>query len=496
MLPYADEVLQRHVSNRSTIAVDKDARAERYDTLIKFARCKLLLAGEPRKHRTEYSEIAQTAVLDVRIKLSFSRTSVAAHRLEEELVASHMRTVYSIPKSREYLWSGYSPEPILAEAAASQLGSWRKSEPDSPEPALTILGNTLQSGLLDRGQVGELVARLLLTLARDRAIERATEEDVACLYSRPVPVNTFIEELLPADAAQRVLNSVPDNIVAQANGSSTFKEVFEDAVLNFTHFAKWYDDTALTDNTAAGCFVRELGVICRGNALAVDVFLPILLDKSKPIHLELMTGIFIQVKLREQYSTPVRLAIDVSHFEFFDPRRTHHPYIVLVMELGVIHKPPPLARTPVNPVSLTAVAINKARALALKQPGDHSSDPMPPSPAGVSVPSPPERRSERLLSKQPSVHPRYSINVQGCSPASYGVISQVDQPIYERIVGSGGILAEHCRQDAASLGFVRAMKPFMSFGAGSWQWFDVRWLSPASGEQGGITRWVADEGVI
>ena len=53
-MPYADEVLQRHVSDRSTVAVDKDARAKRYDTLIKFARCKLLLAGEPRKHRTEY----------------------------------------------------------------------------------------------------------------------------------------------------------------------------------------------------------------------------------------------------------------------------------------------------------------------------------------------------------------------------------------------------------------------------------------------------------
>ena len=124
MLPYADEVLQRHVNNRSTIAVDKDARAKQYDTLIKFARCMLLLAGEPRKHRTEYSDTAQTAVLDVRIQLSFNRSSVAAHRREKELVTSHMRTVYSISKSRKYLWSGYSPEPILAEAAASQLGSW------------------------------------------------------------------------------------------------------------------------------------------------------------------------------------------------------------------------------------------------------------------------------------------------------------------------------------------------------------------------------------
>ena len=105
--------------------------------MIAFACAKLLCDAHVTKKRDEYSEAAQTAVLDVRIMLSFESGHPAAHRRELELVESHMRTVYSIPTHHEYLRSGYSSEPILAEAAASQLHRWRALE--STEPTALIL---------------------------------------------------------------------------------------------------------------------------------------------------------------------------------------------------------------------------------------------------------------------------------------------------------------------------------------------------------------------
>ncbi|KAI1782186.1 hypothetical protein LXA43DRAFT_1187824 [Ganoderma leucocontextum] len=369
--------------------------------------------------RKDYSDAAQTAVLDVRIMLSFDSCRPAALCRERDLVASRMRTAYSIPRDHKYLHSGYSSEPILAEAAARQLGTWRISDPDEKmlEPAVQILRDHLSNGLLDRGERGETAGRLVLTLARDRAVLNAFPEDTHRTFSRPVTVIEFIKTLLSPALAQTVLNSRPDNLPSNHPESRTFENVFEHAVLNFTHFAKGTDDSALNEDTALGCFLRSMAA---------------------------MTGILVQFKLRKKKGTKAAYEIDQKRVGLFRDGTPLCPYITLVMELGITSDQLPSESLPADPPVESSKAdvhldVGKPRGLTS---GGH----------------------------QKVVPPRYSMFVYGCSPEVYRVIGQQDMPAYKQIIDGGSVLAEHTRQDPASLRLIEMQKPFFCIGNQSWHW--------------------------
>ncbi|KAG6808607.1 hypothetical protein H0H87_012723, partial [Tephrocybe sp. NHM501043] len=115
--------------------------------------------------------------LAARIDLTFESNRDEAVFLEGLLVASSMRTVYSVPKHRQYLRGGYSSEPFVAEAAARVIFQHIQSRRTytTREGVLNAYKTTiplaikryLKSGLISKGTRGELVARTLLTLARD-----------------------------------------------------------------------------------------------------------------------------------------------------------------------------------------------------------------------------------------------------------------------------------------------------------------------------------------
>ena len=76
--------------------------------IVQFAKTKLAWNAKDK----------ELAVLDVRLLLDYEHSAEAWLR-EEELVESGMRIAYSVPRHRQYMYSGYPSEPILAEAAAS-----------------------------------------------------------------------------------------------------------------------------------------------------------------------------------------------------------------------------------------------------------------------------------------------------------------------------------------------------------------------------------------
>ncbi|KAI1787010.1 hypothetical protein LXA43DRAFT_1085152 [Ganoderma leucocontextum] len=451
LLPFIDEVLGRISSASGSPQVltprSDPNRIVRCEALINLARSKLVYERQLGLKRKDYSDAAQTAVLDVRIMLSFDSCRPAALCRERDLVASHMRTAYSIPRDREYLRSGYSSEPILAEAAARQLGTWRISDPDEKmlEPAVQILRDHLSHGLLDRGERGETAGRLVLTLARDRAVLNAFPEDTHRTFSRPVTVIEFIKTLLSPALAQTVLNSRPDNLPSNHPESRTFENVFEHAVLNFTHFAKGTDDSALNEDTALGCFLRSMAVICRDGAPMVDAFLPVLMKPSAPLCPEAMTGILVQFKLRKKKGTKAAYEIDEKRVGLFRDGTPLRPYITLVMELGITSDQLPSESLPADPPVESSKAdvhldVGKPRGLTS---GGH----------------------------QKVVPPRYSMFVYGCSPEVYGlVIGQQDMPAYKQIIDGGSVLAEHTRQDSASLRLIEMQKPFFCIRNQSWHW--------------------------
>lgn len=118
-------------------------------------------------------------MIDIRLMLDYEPRRQLARDRESELVASHMRIAYSVPQSREYMRSGYPSEPILAEAAAQEM----RANPEEFS-ALRIVEENITGGLIDRGERGELVARLLVTLALDRAVKRSGHD---ALQSRCIP---------------------------------------------------------------------------------------------------------------------------------------------------------------------------------------------------------------------------------------------------------------------------------------------------------------------
>ena len=82
-------------------------------------------------------------------------------QLSQDLVAQHMRTLYSISAGRDAVVTGYFSEPVLALAA----GQLTNAVPLGWERLLESLVRSLRNGQVNAGFRGELVARLLLRSA-------------------------------------------------------------------------------------------------------------------------------------------------------------------------------------------------------------------------------------------------------------------------------------------------------------------------------------------
>ena len=90
--------------------------------LLLLARSKLSGQPNPNVEATP-SDTAALAIADVRLCFDYEPTRSKNENIVNDLVASHMRTVFSMPSHREYFRSGYPSEPILAEVSlyTSQL---------------------------------------------------------------------------------------------------------------------------------------------------------------------------------------------------------------------------------------------------------------------------------------------------------------------------------------------------------------------------------------
>ena len=461
---------------------DADERRRRCESLLHLAQVKLVSQSDLQRGRQKFCQAAQTAVLDARILLPFDRSSPAACRLQLELVASHMRTVYSFPEHRECVRSGYSSEPILAEAAARQLNTWRtigdRSWGFPAEPALLILGDSVDYGLLAPDEIHKAVGRLLLTLARDRANVTTFPETLPRIFSRAVPVNAFIGALYPPAIAQQVLDSKPDNLPSgwrasasdnpepdgrtAATVSVTFGEAFKNAVLNFTHFSEWEGESVPDERAALRCFVRSTAVVCqRKNDVGVDAFIPVLLtgrDESESksefesaprLSTQAMTALLVRFTRRQGPRSAY--PIDEREAELFDrdgrttTTGTLRPYVTLVMALEESGPPPSHAGAP---------GVGGVPALPTS------------TPTPVVVGRLPARASDRASDEDEGEtvpHPRYSITAYGCSCGVYQVVgSEEESSVYAHILRQGDPLREHPRQDARSRDLVRRMQPEFS----------------------------------
>ena len=426
-------------------------------------------------------------MLDILISLDFDPRCEAAYNRVAQLVASHMRIAFSVPKDREYLRSGYPSEPLLAEAAAQQMHDFECDRPDLNMMA-EMLRSEFVSGLLDLGQRGEIVFRLLLSSAYRRAVlHDHPDKSLKRNFSQGCKLTTFIKALFSTAYANDILKSVPDNV----KSPTAFASAFEGAVVRFTHFGRMADDTGTTSYAVFAAFLRCMAIICWSSQAVVDILIPVLLKPEAVLEESVMSGLLIQVKRRKRTG---RYAIDANALGFFpgpaEGKPDVRPYVTLVAELGVQLPIPPEATT-------KAIVRDNIIASAPNPPTEVSravkSSSFASTPSKLRVTFQPPRRA------YPDGHARYSISANGCSNTVYDVISPLEKPAFKFLLGSADFLGEHPRTDAASLRAVRNMKPFWSAGFECYHWIKEPFLQKyreSGDDEGSLTVGQYNEGEI
>jgi hypothetical protein len=394
----------------------------------------------------------QLAALGIRLMLEFEPSRESADR-EAKLVERHMRVAYSVPKHRQYLHGGTPSEPVLAEAAGRIMNEMNNS--------LAILTDSLKAGLISRGERGELLARLLLTLAHDKCVKFDPKKAHEALYSKPVPLFRFLEALVGPDHMKRILASKPDNV----HDGATFKEAFKAAKVNFTHFVKGGDASVITDEIAWMALSRCMAFQCVDGQWMVDLYIPILLW-DEPLGRHVVSGIFIQIKNRLK----TRPMVDVTKLEFFthspaghpdSTRYNERPYITIVMDLGVQPGSPKGLATeneanPPHPAEATAQILAKSNTQAT-------------TPSKLDIDSAPVMVQQAHQVKR-TTHPRYAITIVGCSNAVYDVIEEIHKDQYAALLASGDVLDANPRQGDIFARGVLQLKPYWTMRAQSFHW--------------------------
>ncbi|KAJ8519125.1 hypothetical protein ONZ45_g3865 [Pleurotus djamor] len=436
---------------------------------------KLKLLRNENVYAASESKYARAAILDVLLSLQFLPHREATRRLTEDLVASHMRTVFSAPTNREYLRSGYPSEPLLAHAALDAVHEVDKRLPgDAMAQMFAGLDEGLE-GAIDAGQRGEHIGKMLLLRAYMKAILQE-HDGKSSHWHHGCSLATFLRHLITESAFQGLNAILPDNI----SDGMKLSDAFKNARVRFTHFARASDDAAMTTNMAWIAFIRGMAPIGWSSQMLVDVMIPILLDANAKISEAAVSALLVQFKRRAQEGVKSAYMIDEAKIGFFPPPKSHRyrtmcpelpeekqawdvrPYITIVMELGITgDKPSTEARTPHKVVE----------AMDNMQPPPSTSEgsSLLPQVQVTQV----GRKSVRLAPT--TVHPRYSIFIYGCTPAVYACMEANSEHQYAKLLQTRDVLADHPRK--SSIEDVRKMKPFWSVGVPYSSWVDDPFLS-------------------
>src|SRR5258708_2385849 len=308
------------------------------EQLMNLARSKLM--GLPNVHQSfeKYTPNAKLAIIDVRVQLDYEPKHEVTTDRVAQLVASHMRTAFSVLRHRKYMRSGYPSEAWLAEAAAQEMQHLLKRQPTF---AFDTLDELLESGIIEIGERGEVIARVIMLHAYDRAVQRASPRSDPIRFSRGCLLTEFIECMFSEEAAKEVLDSRSHDAGSYNGNKLTFRERFKKARVRFTHFERLHDQNVLS---AMGCvlgMMRCAAFVAQRGEEGRDMAIPIILDAerlgSDLLTKDNMTAILIQIKNRCEPGTIASNVITLGGSEdvpFFSGGS--QPYISLVMELGVL----------------------------------------------------------------------------------------------------------------------------------------------------------------
>ncbi|KAH9481122.1 hypothetical protein JR316_0005642 [Psilocybe cubensis] len=443
---------------------------DRETEIRKFAITKLTGLSQVSDIFRSTNLMPRLAVLDTLLNLEYSPAKIQTRKLVDSMVAHHMRTAFSVPTNGMPMFSGYPSEPVLAEAALDTIQMTTSAS--CPEP-MARLYNELSDDAkeaLDVRQQGENVAKIILLRAYMAAVraESANEQHESYPWRNGCSLITFLKQLTATAYHSTVLESRPDTKVDR----QCLREAFKNAWVRFTHFARGTDDAAVTTSMAWVAFVRGMAVIGGPAQGSVDLHIPVLLHKDKPIMESNMSGILVQVKLPRAWSPQSTVAIDADKLLYFpgpknprgsveplDEASKRRPYISLVMALG---RPVKVRRPP----SLVVQTTDKPEAKPTSKPNLSRTE-------SNAAPSTGKE-------KHPA-HPRYSLFFYGRSHRVYGCIpeDQSTQDAYNALLNIGASPSSmfNAHPKGRDQKYVYQMKPFWTIGKSCFYWVEDEFLN-------------------
>ena len=294
-------------------------------SIVTFATHKLLCrpseAGGP-NGELKLSKEESLACLAVRLGLDFRATTWLDRAAERAQVERHMRICLFATEGFRSMVTISPSEPLIAEASCTVM-----NESLGPTEAPQALLEHINSSYLNPGLRGEVVAALLLLLARDKAVQNRSacapplapslEDDFKHDGdSRIVTVLDFVEALVPPASGPFVRGRQPSCCSENHQPSTDLGNAFDNTYIYFNHFIRVHDVKTIDRRYLCHLICRGAAVICVSNQRGVDILIPTLVGTI--LRPESVGAILIQVKNDPRFTNNVSRS-SASLFTMMDP---------------------------------------------------------------------------------------------------------------------------------------------------------------------------------
>lgn len=342
----------------------------------------------------------------MRLGLDFRATSWLERAAERAQVERHMRICLAATDGFRSMITISPSEPLLAEA------SWTVMKKRlGPKKAPGALLEHINDSYLNPGDRGEVVAALLLLLARDRAIQdgEASQRGSALPLAaspedfkrdgggRIVTVLEFLDALMPSASRAFVRGRKPSHCSEDHSSSTNLMNAFGKSSIYFNHFIKVHDFKIINRRYLCRLICRGAAIICAYNQKGIDILIPVLMGTI--LDPQFVSAILIQVKNDPRFTDKVSPS-SAPLFAMMDPWK-----VGLFSARDANGALPPVLRI--------------VLALASKKPG-------------VTGPNLPTRQSPRRNNMDKFT--AYDIWIAGISAQSFGVIPDETCDQYRRLL--------------------------------------------------------------
>ena len=254
---------------------DAGDRSIRED-IVTFAVGKLLNADPSTQNLTQDQMLA---CLSQRLPIQFSSTTYISQIAERKQVEGHMRVCLKIDAAFGSMETVSSSEPLLSEAAYVVMA--RKSF----DP-LKSFKSVLEGFTIHKGDRGEFLALLLLTMARDQAV--GPPDKSGHPKCRFFAFASFVYGHL--------FNKSPS-----ASALKNLQHDFPQAKMHFNHFVKLHDFKSIDKECLLLLMTRGAGVLCANNHVSIDA-VNVFLQSGTKLTIDNLGLILYQIKNDSHYS--------------------------------------------------------------------------------------------------------------------------------------------------------------------------------------------------